>query len=351
MPSKLCTAFFGKHFLPGRFRTIILLTGKWEIYSIDSSEKLTRRYIMPKVLIATEKAFAGEAVQKIKSTLDAAGYQHVWLENYTDVNEFYKAVADAEALIIRSDKVDEAVLDAAKQLKIVVRAGAGYDNIDLPAATKHNVVAMNTPGQNSNAVAELAIGMMIYMARGKFNGKSGFELAEKKLALYGFGWVARYVAKIANGIGMDVYAFDPYLTDDVFTTAGVKRLTAIEEIFKTGDYISLHIPANADTKKSINWSLLSLMKKGSTLVNTARKEVINEDDLEKALLEIKGFKYISDVEGDKVAYFKQNFADRVFFTPKKMGAQTEEANTNAGVAAAKQIIAFFEKGDVSCKVN
>jgi D-3-phosphoglycerate dehydrogenase len=306
---------------------------------------------MPKVLIATEKAFAADAVKQIKATLDAAKYEHVWLENYTDVNAFYTAVADAEALIIRSDIVDEKVFDAAKQLKIVVRAGAGYDNIDLKAATAHKVVAMNTPGQNSNAVAELAIGMMIYMARNKFNGKSGSELAGKKLALYGFGWVARYVAKIALGIGMDVYALDPFLTDDVFKDAGVKRLTTVEDIFKTGDYVSLHIPATDETKKSINWSLLSLMKDKSVLVNTARKEVINEDDLEKALLEKKGFKYISDVEGPKMDFFKTNFADRVFFTPKKMGAQTEEANTNAGVAAAKQIIDFFEKGDVRYQVN
>jgi D-3-phosphoglycerate dehydrogenase len=306
---------------------------------------------MPKVLIATEKPFAAEAVQRIKAEFDAAGYQHVWLEGYTDVNDFYKDVADAKALIIRSDKVTEQVLDAAKQLKIVVRAGAGYDNIDLQAATAHNVVAMNTPGQNSNAVAELAIGMMIYMARGKFNGKSGSELSGKKLALYGFGWVARYVAKIAQGIGMEVYAFDPYLTDDVFADAHVKRLTKVEDVFSTGDYVSLHIPANAETKQSINWSLLGLMKNKAALVNTARKEVINEADLVKALIEKKGFKYISDIESDNVAELKEKYADQVFFTPKKMGAQTEEANTNAGVAAARQIIAFFEKGDVRYKVN
>jgi len=306
---------------------------------------------MPKVLIATEKAFAAEAVQSIKAELDSAHYQHEWLENYTDVNEFYKAVADAEALIIRSDIVDEKVLDAAKKLKIVVRAGAGYDNINLQAATAHNVVAMNTPGQNSNAVAELAIGMMIYMARGKFNGKSGTELAGKKLALYGFGWVARYVAKIAHGIGMEIYALDPFLTDDVFTGAGVKRLTRLEDVFSLGDYISLHIPSNAETKKSINWSLLSLMKNNAVLVNTARKEVINEEDLVKALEEKKSFKYASDVESDNVAVLKEKYADKVFFTPKKMGAQTEEANTNAGVAAARQIIAFFEKGDIKYKVN
>ncbi len=306
---------------------------------------------MPKVLIATEKAFATEAVQKIKEELDAARYQHEWLENYTDVNDFYKAVTDAEALIIRSDIVDEKVLDAAKKLKIVVRAGAGYDNINLPAATAHGVVAMNTPGQNSNAVAELAIGMMIYMARGKFNGKSGTELSGKNLALYGFGWVARYCAKIARGIGMDVYAFDPYLSDDVFIDAKVKRLTRIEDIFSVGDYISLHIPANAETKKSINWSLLSLVKNHSVLVNTARKEVINEDDLVRALEEKKGFKYVSDVESENVALLREKYADKVFFTPKKMGAQTEEANINAGVAAAKQIIAFFDKGDIRYRVN
>jgi D-3-phosphoglycerate dehydrogenase len=306
---------------------------------------------MHKVLIATEKAFAADAVSKIKATLDEAKYPHVWLENYTDVNDFYTAVADAEAVIIRSDIVDEKVLAAAKNLKIVVRAGAGYDNIDLKAATAHNVVAMNTPGQNSNAVAELAIGMMIYMARGKFNGKSGSELSGKTLTLYGFGWVARYCAKIAKGIGMEVAAYDPYLKDEVFADYGVTRLTTIEDIFKTGDYVSLHIPANADTKKSINWNLLGIMKNGATLVNTARKEVINEEDLVKALTEKKGFKYVSDVESDNVAELKEKFADKVFFTPKKMGAQTEEANTNAGVASAKQIIAFFEKGDISYKVN
>lgn len=306
---------------------------------------------MHKVLIATEKAFAADAVKQIKAELDAAGYPHVWLENYTDLNDFYTAVADAEAVIIRSDIVDEKVLAAAPQLKIVVRAGAGYDNIDLKAATAHGVVAMNTPGQNSNAVAELAIGMMIYMARGKFNGKSGSELCGKTLSLYGFGWVARYTAKIAKGIGMAVNAYDPYLKDETFAEYGVTRLTTIEDIFKTGDYVSLHIPANADTKQSINWSLLSLLKNGATLVNTARKEVIHEDDLIKALTEKKGFKYVSDVESNNVTELKEKYADKVYFTPKKMGAQTEEANTNAGVASAKQIIAFFEKGDVSYKVN
>ncbi len=306
---------------------------------------------MPKVLIATEKPFAAEAVQKIKAELDAAKYEYSFLENYTDVKELHAALADAEAVIIRSDIIDEAALNAAPKLKIVVRAGAGYDNIDLKAATAHNVVAMNTPGQNSNAVAELAIGMMIYMARGKFNGKSGSELAGKTLVLYGYGFVARYVAKIAKGIGMEVCAYDPYLTNEIMTKDGVKPLASVEDIFRTGDYISLHIPANDQTKKSINWSLLSLMKPGAILVNTARKEVINEDDLVKALTEIKKFRYVSDVEPGNAAQLMEQFADRVYWTPKKMGAQTEEANTNAGVASARQIIAFFEKGDKTYKVN
>jgi D-3-phosphoglycerate dehydrogenase len=306
---------------------------------------------MPKVLIATEKPFAAEAVQKIKAELDAVKYEYSFLENYTDVKDLHAALADAEAVIIRSDIIDEAALNAAPKLKIVVRAGAGYDNIDLKAATAHNVIAMNTPGQNSNAVAELAIGMMIYMARGKFNGKSGSELAGKALVLYGYGFVARYVAKIAKGIGMEVYAYDPYLTNEIMTKDGVKPLASVEDIFKKGDYISLHIPANEQTKKSINWSLLSLMKPGAILVNTARKEVINEEDLIKALAEIKKFRYVSDVEPGNAAQLTEQFADRVYWTPKKMGAQTEEANTNAGVASARQIIAFFEKGDKTYKVN
>ena len=306
---------------------------------------------MPKVLIATEKPFAAEAAQKIKAELDNAGYEYSFLENYTDVADLHKALADAEAVIIRSDIMDEAAFNAAPNLKLVVRAGAGYDNIDLGAATAHNVVAINNPGQNSNAVAELAIGMMIYMARGKFNGKSGTELCGKSLVLYGYGFVARYTAKIAKGFGMDVYAYDPYLTNEIMTKDGVKPLATVEDIFRTGDYISLHIPANADTKKSINWSLLSLMKNDATLVNTARKEVIDEDDLLKAFAEKKKFRYVSDVEPGCAAQLMELYPDRAYYTPKKMGAQTEEANTNAGVAAAKQIINFFTKGDKTYKVN
>lgn len=306
---------------------------------------------MPKVLIATEKPFAAEAVQKIKAELDATAYPYSFLESYTDVKDFHAAVADAEALIIRSDIVDEAVLTAAPKLKIVVRAGAGYDNIDLKAATAHNVVAMNTPGQNSNAVAELALAMMIYIIRGKFNGKSGTELAGKTLVLYGFGFVARYLAKMALGIGMEVYAYDPYLSAEIMVKEGVKPLASVEDIFKTGDFISLHIPATAETKKSINWKLLSLVKPGCVLINTARKEVIDEDALLQAFAEKKKFRYVADVEPENSAKLMELYTDRVYYTPKKMGAQTEEANVNAGVAAAKQIIAFFEKGDKTFKVN
>lgn len=306
---------------------------------------------MPKVLIATEKPFAKEAVQRIKSEFDAAGYQQVWLENYTDQAELRKAAADAEAMIVRSDIVDEALFNAAPKLKIVVRAGAGYDNIDLSAATAHNVVVMNTPGQNSNAVAELALGLMIYMARGKFNGKSGTELAGKKLALFGFGNVGRRLAKMAQGLDMEVYAYDPYISSEIMTQEGVTPLNKVEDIFTTGDYISLHIPATAETKKSINWDLLSLVKNHCILVNTARKEVIDEDALIKVLQEKSKFRYISDIAPDCSEKLLEEFAERVFWTPKKMGAQTEEANTNAGVAAARQIIAFFEKGDTTFQVN
>ena len=307
--------------------------------------------LMPKVLIATEKPFAAEAVSKIKAELDQAKYAYEFLENYTDVAQLHAAVADAEAMIIRSDIADEAVFNAAKKLRIVVRAGAGYDNIDLKAATAHDVVAMNTPGQNSNAVAELAIGLMIYMARGKFNGKSGSELAGKKLVLYGYGFVARYLAKMAKGIGMEIFAYDPYLTNEIMTKDGVTPLASVADIFKTGDFISLHIPATAETKKSINWDLLSLMKNNAILVNTARKEVIDEEALVKALEEKKKFRYVSDVEPGNSAELAEKFADRVYWTPKKMGAQTEEANINAGVASARQIIAFFEKGDKTYRVN
>ncbi|MCB5260337.1 MAG: 3-phosphoglycerate dehydrogenase [Candidatus Cloacimonetes bacterium] len=306
---------------------------------------------MPKVLIATEKPFAAQAAAKIKAELENAKYDYKFLESYLDASEFQAAVKDVDALIIRSDKVNEAVLNAAQNLKIVVRAGAGYDNVDLKAATAHDVVVMNTPGQNSNAVAELAIGLMIYMARGKFNGKSGTELAGKKLVLFGFGYIARLVARMARGIGMEVYSYDPYIANEVMQKEEVKPLTKVEDIFKTGDYVSLHIPANAETKGSINWNLLSLLPDNAILVNTARKEVLDEQALLKAFTEKKGFRYVSDVAPDNLNTISEQYADRIYCTPKKMGAQTAEANTNAGIAAARQIIAFFEKGDKTFKVN
>jgi D-3-phosphoglycerate dehydrogenase len=273
--------------------------------------------LMPKVLIATEKPFAAEAVSKIKAELDQAKYAYEFLENYTEAAQLHAAVADAEAMIIRSDIADEAVFNAAKKLRIVVRAGAGYDNIDLKAATAHDVVAMNTPGQNSNAVAELAIGLMIYMARGKFNGKSGSELAGKKLVLYGYGFVARYLAKMAKGIGMEIFAYDPYLTNEIMTKDGVTPLASVADIFKTGDFISLHIPATAETKKSINWDLLSLMKNNAILVNTARKEVIDEEALVKALEEKKKLRYVSDVEPGNSAELAEKFAIASIGPPRK----------------------------------
>ena len=306
---------------------------------------------MPKVLVATEKPFAAEAAAKIKAELTAAKYDYVFLENYTEKSQLHEALADVDAVIIRSDIIDEAALNAGKKLKLVVRAGAGYDNVDLAAATAHNVVVMNTPGQNSNAVAELAIGMMIYMARGKFNGKSGFELAGKTLVLYGYGYVARYLAKIAKGIGMECYAYDPYISSEAMTKEGVTPLSSVEDIFKKGDYISLHIPATAETKKSINWDLLGLMKNDAILVNTARKEVIDEEALLKAFEEKKKFRFVSDVAPDSAAKLNELYADRLYYTPKKMGAQTAEANTNSGVAAAKQIIGFINNGDKTFKVN
>lgn len=306
---------------------------------------------MKKVLLATEKPFAAEAVGLIKEIADKAGYQIVLLEKYTDKSDLLKAVSDVDAMIIRSDIVDAEVLDAAKQLKIVVRAGAGYDNIDLAAATAHNVVAMNTPGQNSNAVAELAIGMMIFQARKQFNGKAGSELKGKSIGLHAYGNVGKCVATIAKGFGMEIYAYDPYLSKETIEADGVHWVGTVEELYKKCNYVSLHIPANAETKNSINYSLLMSMPKPATLVNTARKEVVNESDLLKVFEERSDFEYISDVEPGCSGVIKERFAGRFYFTPKKMGAQTEEANVNAGLAAIRQIIDYFEKGDVRFQVN
>jgi len=303
-----------------------------------------------KVLLATEKAFVKIAVNGIEKICSQAGYQLIKLENYTDKAELLKAVDDVDALIIRSDIVDKDVLLAAKNLKIVVRAGAGYDNIDLATATERGVVAMNTPGQNSNAVAELVIGMMIYMARGKYNGKSGTELKDKKIGIHAYGNVGRYVARIAKGFGMDVYAFDPFVPKEKMEAEGIKVFTDVAEMYKTCEYISLHLPKTKETTGSINYELLSLMPSGATLINTARAEVVCETSLIKMMETRKDFKYAADVTPSNDSDLKA-FGERYFATPKKMGAQTEEANINAGLAAATQIVGFFEKNDVTCKVN
>ena len=303
-----------------------------------------------KVLVATEKPFAAAAVEGIKAEVEGAGNELVLLEKYTEKAQLLDAVKDADALIIRSDKVDAEVLDAAKQLKIVVRAGAGYDNIDLAAATAHNVVAENTPGQNSNAVAELVFGMLVFAVRNFYNGKAGSELMGKKLGILAFGNVGRNVARIAAGFGMDVYAYDAFCPKDAIESAGVHAVDSQEALFEQCDVVSLHMPATPETKQSINYALVNKMKKGGIVVNTARKEVINEPELLKLLDERADLKYITDIKPDADADFAK-FEGRYFSTPKKMGAQTAEANINAGIAAAKQINAFFTDGCTKFQVN
>ncbi len=306
---------------------------------------------MKKVLVATEKPFAAIAVEGIKKVLDNAGYELVLLEKYTSPDELIAAVADVDALIIRSDKATRQVLEAGKNLKIVVRAGAGYDNIDLEAATEKSIVAMNTPGQNSNAVAELVFGMMVYAARGFFNGKSGTELRQKSLGIHAYGNVGKYVAEIAKGFGMKVFAFDPFVDDAIIKKDGVEPVSSVEELYSTCQYISLHIPANEKTKKSINYDLLSKMPAGATLVNTARKEVVCEESLIKICEARADFKYLSDIAPDNAEEMAAKFQGCYFSTPKKMGAQTQEANVNAGIAAAQQIVNYLENGDTTFKVN
>ena len=303
-----------------------------------------------KVLVATEKPFAAAAVNGIRKEIEAAGNELVLLEKYTEKAQLLDAVKDADAMIIRSDKVDAEVLDAAKQLKIVVRAGAGYDNIDLAAATAHNVVAENTPGQNSNAVAELVFGLLVFAVRNFYNGKSGSELMGKKLGILAYGNVGRNVARIAKGFGMEVYAYDAFCPKDVIEKSGVKAVDSQEALFETCDIVSLHIPATPETKESINYALVNKLNKGGILVNTARKEVINEPELIKLFGEREDLKFVTDIKPEKDAEF-MNFEGRYFSTPKKMGAQTAEANINAGIAAAKQINAFFKDGDTKFQVN
>lgn len=304
-----------------------------------------------KVLVATEKPFAPVAVEGIKKVVDEAGYDFALLEKYTDKQQLFDAVKDADALIVRSDKVDEAVLATAKQLKIVVRAGAGYDNIDLASATSHNVVVMNTPGQNANAVAELVMGLLVYAVRNFYNGKSGTELKGKTLGLLAFGNVGRNVARIAKGFGMEIMAYDAFCSAESIEAAGVKSVPSREELFKQSDVVSLHIPATPETIKSINEELVGTMKKGAILLNTARKEVIDEAGLNAIMEKREDLKYITDIKPDADAEFAEKFPGRYFATPKKMGAQTSEANINAGIAAANQIVGFLKEGITRFQVN
>ena len=306
---------------------------------------------MKKVLVATEKPFAPAAIAQIKELVEAAGYELTLLEKYSSSDELKAAVSDANALIVRSDKVTSDVVDAAGELSIVVRAGAGYDNLDLEACSSKNIVAMNTPGQNSNAVAELAFGMMVFQARNHYNGTAGTELRGKKIGIHAYGNVGLYVARIAKGFGMDVYAFDPFVDEAKIKGDGITPVASVEELYSTCQYVSLHIPANDKTRKSINKELLSKMPKGAVLVNTARKEVIDEESIVALMDERADFSYLSDIAPDNKATFEEKFPGRFFFTPKKMGAQTSEANINAGVAAANQIIKFFQNGDETFRVN
>ncbi|MDE5567663.1 MAG: 3-phosphoglycerate dehydrogenase [Muribaculaceae bacterium] len=306
---------------------------------------------MTKVLVATEKPFAAVAVDGIRKVVEDAGFELALLEKYNSREELLKAVADADALIIRSDKVGEDVFAAALKLKIVVRAGAGYDNVDLAAATAHGVVVENTPGQNSNAVAELALGMMVMAARNSYDGTSGSELMGKTLGIQAFGQVGRNVARIAKGFGMNVSAVDPYCPAEVIREAGVEVCDSVADLYRNNKYVSVNIPATPETIKSIGYDLLMSMPKGGVVINTARKEVIDEEGLAKALDERADLKYFADVKPDSAAELTERFGNRVFFTPKKMGAQTAEANINAGIAAARQIVAYFKEGSERFRVN
>ena len=305
---------------------------------------------MKKILVATEKPFAAVAVNGIKEVAEKAGYEVVLLEKYADKAALLAAVSDVDAIIIRSDVIDAEVMDAAKQCKIVVRAGAGFDNVDLAAATERGICVMNTPGQNSNAVAELAFGMMVYAYRNMYNGTSGMELKGKKLGIHAYGNVGRNVGRIAKGFGMDIYIYDIYTPQEIVDADGVKRVDSAEELYKMCDVVSLHVPATPETKNSIGKALVGSMPKKALLVNTARKEVINEPELIELMAERTDIKYVTDIAPAALEEFSK-FEGRFFATPKKMGAQTAEANINAGIAAAKQIVAFFEEGCERFRVN
>lgn len=304
-----------------------------------------------KVLVATEKPFAGVAVDGIRKVIEDAGYTLELMEKYTDKQQLLDAAATADAMIVRSDKVDAEILAAAKVLKLVVRAGAGYDNVDLAVAKARGVVVENTPGQNSNAVAELVFGMLVMAVRNMYAGTSGSELKGKTLGIHAFGQVGRNVARIANGFGLETSALDPYCPDDVMKEAGVKPLHSLQELYSQNKFVSVHIPATPETKGSIGFDLISLMPHGGVLVNTARKEVIDETGLAKALEMRPDLKYVADIRPDNADELMARFPDQVFFTPKKMGAQTAEANINAGIAAARQTVAFLRDGDAKYRVN
>ena len=304
-----------------------------------------------KILVATEKPFAAAAVNGIREICQAAGHEVALLEKYSSKEQLLEAVADADALIVRSDKVTQEVIDAAKRLKIVVRAGAGYDNIALDACTERGITAMNTPGQNSNAVAELAVAMMIYMSRNCFTPGTGSEISGKRLGIQAYGNVGRLVAAKAKALGMEVTAFDPFVPAEKMREDGVTPAETVEEMYAGCNFISLHIPATPETRGSIGYDLLSRMPQGGCLVNTARKEVINEAELEKALTDRTDLKYVTDIAADCQAELNEKFGKRVFATPKKMGAETAEANVNAGLAAARQIVDFFATGCTRFKVN
>ncbi len=304
-----------------------------------------------KVLVATEKPFAKAAIDGIRSIVEGAGATLALLEKYDNVEALYAAVADADALIVRSDKVTKEVIAHAKQLKVVVRAGAGYDNLDLAACTERGIIAMNTPGQNSNAVAELALGMMVFMARNEFHAGTGSELKGKTLGIHAYGNVGRLVANIAKGFGMHIIAFDPFVTAEKMAEEGVEAVATVEELYSKSNYVSLHIPATEQTKKSINYDLLNRMPKGGCLVNTARKEVIHEEDMVRLLTDREDLKYVTDIAAGNQAELNEKFGLRVFATPKKMGAETAEANINAGLAAATQSIGYLKDGIDKFRVN
>ena len=327
------------------------LTG--EVKAWDYQEMLNNEILKPmKILVATEKPFAKKAVDGIREIVEMAGYELSLLEKYTDKAQLLEAVSTADALIVRSDKVTAEVIAAAPRLQIVVRAGAGYDNVDLAAATARGIVVMNTPGQNSNAVAELAIAMMIYMARNRFTPGTGSEIQGKTLGIHAYGHVGRLVGRKGKALGMNVVAYDPFLTDpEVFAADGVEQVASVEELYKRADYLSLHIPATEQTKGSIGYELLMSMPKGATLVNTARKEVIDEAGLMQALTEREDLKYITDIAAGNQAELDEKFGKRVFATAKKMGAETAEANINAGLAAANQIVDFLKNGNRRFQVN